>query len=65
MAPLNIPREVQRRLIEELGGALDARIALPLLLADREECHAWISDAKDVLREDLTHMRVLIQILCG
>ena len=65
MATLNIPREVERRLIEELGGALDTQIALPLLFADGEECNARIDNTKNTLREDLAHMRVLIQILWG
>ena len=63
VATLDIPGEVERLLIEKFGGALDAHIALPLLLADGEECDAWIGHTENAFREDLAHMRVLIQIL--
>ena len=63
VAALDVAGEVEVRLVEQLGRALDPGVALALLLADREQRHAWTFDAQDPLREQGAHVRVLVEVL--
>ena len=62
---LDVALEPQVRGVEELGGPLDPRIALALLLADREQGDPRRGDAEHALREDGAHPRVLHEVLRG
>ncbi len=62
---LDIPLEPQVGRVEQLGGALDASIALALLLTDREEGDPRSGHTLDALREDRPHPRVLDKVLSG
>ncbi len=62
---LHVALEPEARGIEELARALDPRVALALLLADRQERHARPGDTEDPLGEDRAHLRVLDEVLRG
>ena len=61
--PLDVALEPQVRRVEQLGGALDAGVALALLLADRQEGDTWPRDTLDAFREDRPHPGVLDEVL--
>ena len=62
---LDVADEAQVRRVEQLGGALDAGVALALLLADRQQRDARPRDAQHPLGEDRAHPRVLGEVLGG
>ena len=62
---LDVALEAQPGCVEQLGRALDPGVALALLLADRQQCHARPGDAQDALGEDRAHLGVLDEVLRG
>ncbi len=63
VATLDVADEAQGRCVQELGGALDARVAFALLLPDAEERDPWVRDVEDLLGEDRAHPGVLGEVL--
>ena len=63
VAALDVADEPKRRRVEQLGRALDPRIALALLLADAQQRDARRVDTQDALGEDRAHPRVLGEVL--
>ena len=60
---LDVALEMEVGRVEQLGGALDAGVALALLLADRQERDARLGDPQHALGEDRAHPRVLDEVL--
>ena len=63
--PSTLPSKSEAGRVEQLRRALDPGITLALLLADRQERHAWPGDAQDALGEDRAHLGVLDEVLRG
>ena len=61
--PSTLPVKLRSGLVEQLRGALDAGVALALLLADREQRHPRVRDAEHALREDARPSGVLDEVL--